>query len=302
MKSRYRKYLMTALFFLGVSFSFAQGKIDHKQILKDLKKLSHDTMMGRKTGTEGAKLAGNYIAGQFGSIRLKKFKRGYKHAFEFEHRKGKKVKGVNVIGYVKSIDRRKSTIVITAHYDHLGEIRGEIYNGADDNASGTAALLAIADFFKENPPNHNIIFAALDAEEMGLQGAKAFMKDSNIPLDKVVLNVNMDMVSMNHKNELYVAGTYHYPKLKPILEKIPKRTTRLLFGHDKPGTGRNDWTHSSDHAAFHEKGIPFVYFGVEDHKHYHKHTDEFEHVNQSFYIKAVNLILDSIIALDRALN
>ena len=300
MRSHYQKYLLAALFALFASFSFAQSKIDDKQLLKDLKKLSHNAMMGRKTDTEGAKLARNYIIGQFESLHLKKFKRGYKHPFEFK--KGKSIKGVNVVGYIKSNDKRSSTFVITAHYDHLGKIKGEIYNGADDNASGTAALLAIADYFKANPPSHNIIFVATDAEEMGLQGAKAFVKDPDVPMDNVVLNINMDMVSINNKNELYAAGTHHYPKLKPILEKVPKRTMRLRYGHDQPGTGHDDWTNSSDHSAFHQAGIPFIYFGVEDHEHYHKHTDEFENVNQTFYIKAVNLILDSIIAFDRALN
>src|SRR5690606_27737683 len=116
-------------------------------------------------------------------------------------------------------------------------------------------------------------FAALDAEEMGLQGAKALVNDFPFPLNTVILNINLDMISKNQRNELYAAGTAHYPHLRPLLEEASKDAPiKLLFGHDIPGTDMQDWTSASDHAAFHEQGIPFIYFGVEDHEDYHKAT------------------------------
>ena len=121
-------------------------------------------------------------------------------------------------------------------------------------------------------------------------------------MDQVILNVNMDMISVNNKNELHIAGTHHYPQLKPLIEKVDTDMIRFKFGHDTPELGNDDWTNSSDHAAFHAKGIPFVYFGVEDHENYHKPTDTFENINQPFFAKVSNLILMAIMQLDQGLD
>ena len=191
---------------------------------------------------------------------------------------------------------------ITAHYDHLGVQAGEIYNGADDNGSGTAALLALAAYFTEHRPRNSMIFLAVDAEEGGLTGARAFVSGPPVSLEHIVANVNMDMIS-HSDDELYVAGTYHYPFLKPYIDRIGEAAeVTLVFGHDSPDLGDNDWTHASDHAPFHEAGIPFLYFGVEDHADYHRPTDEFDRINQDFYIKAVTAILRVLLELDRDLE
>ena len=112
----------------------------------------------------------------------------------------------------------------------------------------------------------------------------------------------MDMISINDKNELYVAGTHYYPKYKSILEKLDLAPLNLRFGHDSPDLGKDDWTMQSDHGVFHKNNIPFLYFGVEDHEHYHKGSDEFENVNQTFYVRAAHAVLYSILELDRNLN
>ena len=189
-------------------------------------------------------------------------------------------------------------IVITAHYDHLGVRDSLIYNGADDNASGTAGLIAIMDYFSKTEQNHTLIFAALDGEEGGLRGARALVQDS-VLMDKVVLNINMDMIAQNDKNELYAVGTYHYPQLKPVLENVITGDVSLLFGHDTPEDGNQDWTSQSDHYPFHEMGIPFIYFGVEDHEYYHKATDEFETIPQEFYKSSVQVILNAVLEFDK---
>ena len=82
------------------------------------------------------------------------------------------------------------------------------------------------------------------------------------------------------------------------MESIDTAGLKLLFGHDTPDLGYNDWTFSSDHGPFHSKGVPFVYFGVEDHENYHKATDEFETIPQEFYKSSVQLILNAILAFD----
>ena len=299
---RYSNFVVTIIFLCCTALpSFSQiDRLDSEFMLEDLRKLSHDAAEGRQTGTKGAEAARRFIIKQMQDMKARSFQKGYRHSFNFQTSQGDTLEGVNVVGYVKG--RQQKAFVITAHYDHLGIRNGEIYNGADDNASGVAALLALIEYFKSNKPNHTLIFAALDAEEMGQQGAKAFVEDEDIPQDMISLNINMDMISVNDKNELYVAGTYHYPHLKPIVETVNTLPLQLKFGHDTPDLGNDDWTNSSDHAAFHSKGIPFLYFGVEDHPNYHKPTDDYENINQTFYVRAAHAVLDCILVLDRSLN
>lgn len=272
-------------------------KLDTNQLIEDLRFISSDVTEGRRTGTEGNRIAREYLVTRFQEEGAEPFQNSYTHEFTFESRRTQEeVNGINVIAQIDG--KTDSMIVITAHYDHLGIRDSLIFNGADDDASGTAALLAMADYFAKEQPNHTLIFAAFDAEEMGLQGARAFVEDS-VLLSKVKLNINMDMISNNDSSEIYAAGTYHYPETKPVLESIDTAGLRLLFGHDTPDLGYNDWTFSSDHGPFHSKGIPFVYFGVEDHENYHKATDEFETIPQDFYKSSVQLILNAVLAFDK---
>ncbi len=269
--------------------------LDTDQIIEDIRTLSSDEMQGRLVGTEGNAMAREYIINRFQEMELPVFQGSYEHNFSVERNNGDLVEGTNIIGVVKG--ESDSMIVITAHYDHLGVRDTLIFNGADDNASGTSGLLAMADYFTQVTPKHTLVFAALDAEEGGLNGARAFVRDSTL-MEKVVLNINMDMISQNDKNELYAVGTYHYPELKPILETIDTGELSLLFGHDRPEDGNQDWTFASDHGPFHAAGIPFVYFGVEDHEHYHQPSDTFETIPKEFYKNSVQLILNAVLALD----
>jgi Zn-dependent M28 family amino/carboxypeptidase len=121
----------------------------------------------------------------------------------------------------------------------------------------------------------------------------------------VALNVNLDMVSRSERNEIYAAGTYHAPWQTPILLDVQRRASvRILFGHDRPGSagrGLEDWTRSSDHWAFHEAGIPFVYFGVEDHPDYHKPTDTADRIDPRFFGDTADMIVEAMRTFDRSL-
>ncbi|EKB48469.1 M28 family peptidase [Cecembia lonarensis] len=278
-------------------------KIDEEQLIQDMAYLASDELEGRKPLSEGSLKARALFKDRFTELGLTSQYRDFTQYFSFRNRRDGKLyeNAANIIGFIPGESTEK-LIVITAHYDHLGRQGDKIFNGADDNASGAAALLAFASYFIENRPQHSMMFVALDAEEMGHQGAKALVADFPFPLDHVVLNINMDMISRNENNELYAAGTYHYPFLKPLIQKVSEgRTPNLLFGHDEPEMGRDDWTLASDHAQFHLKGVPFIYFGVEDHEDYHKETDTFENIQTDFYINAANLILDIIMSLDKDL-
>ena len=278
--------------------------LDSILIVQTLKTLSSDEFEGRKNGTKGYEKAQKYIIQQFKELGLKKFGNDYHKPFPSKI-SGKTVQSSNLVGYLEGTENPSKYIVIGAHYDHVGIKNGEVYNGADDNASGIGGILGMAKYFSQNPPKHSIIFMAFDAEEVGLQGSRYIAKNSPVSLKDIVFMVNMDMIAQNQEGEIYASGTYHNPFLKPLIKKINQEnpTISILLGHDEPKTlfGPQDWTHSSDHYAFHQAGIPYIYFGVEDHPHYHKPTDDFERINLSFYLDAVDMILDTIKALDQHL-
>lgn len=279
--------------------------IDSVRLLRDIGVLAHDSMEGRRVGTPGSARAQIFLDAAFRARGLQAAggTNTYRQPFTFT-RGDSSITGVNIVGMVRGTELPERYIVVTAHYDHLGVRNGEIFNGADDNASGTAALLAIADYFSRNAPRHSIIFAALDAEEGGLRGARAFVSNPPVPRESIVLNVNMDMVGRNDAGELYVAGTTHYPQLLPYVQRVAQDAeVTLIPGHDTP-TPRpsDDWTNASDHGAFHQAGIPFLYFGVEDHADYHKATDEFSGIQPAFYPRAVRTVLSAVRLIDAELQ
>jgi Zn-dependent M28 family amino/carboxypeptidase len=161
----------------------------------------------------------------------------------------------------------------------------------------------MARYFRANRPSSSILFVALDAEESGLRGARAFVDSPPVPRDAMVLNLNMDMVSHSDRGELYAAGATPYPFLRPYLDSVAARAPiRLLQGHDRPvPTPQDDWTMQSDQGVFHRAGIPFVYFGVEDHPDYHRPSDEVRTITPEFFVGAVRTITDALRTLDRNL-
>lgn len=298
-----RKLFCSALLIFSAHLLSAQYSFDVKKLTQELKELSSGVMDGRKTGTEGNRKARVYIIDHLKQLGVERFVPGYEQPFPISQAGSlsQGTGGVNILGVIPG--KKKETIVISAHYDHLGNRDGKIYYGADDNASGTAALLAITEYFKKNAPEHRIIVAFFDAEEMGLRGSAHFVNTLDLQKENVVLNINMDMIARGDKNELYVCGTFHYPQLKAPVESINKpEGLTLLFGHDNPESKRDDWTSQSDQNSFHQKKIPFLYFGVEDHPDYHRATDTFDKVNLDFYSKSTETVLQAAKALDASVN
>lgn len=254
------------------------------KLLKHVEELSSDTYEGRETGTSGATKAKNYIIAEFKKLKVKPLGESFEQVFPLPE-KLKATQGENIIGYIKGSEKAEEYIVITAHYDHEGIKNGNVYNGADDDASGISALLAFAEYFQKYPPKHSVILAAFDAEEKGLLGSYYYVENSIVPKKQLKLNINMDMISRSDKNELYAVGPQYYTQYKPIIENLKKSgEVKLIIGH-------KEWTYSSDHAGFHKAEIPFIYFGVEDHGDYHKPTDDFENIHPTFYTNAVQTII-----------
>ncbi len=287
-------------------------RVDRTTLMRDLRTLADPALEGRRTGTPGNRKARDFILRRFEAIGLTPAGAdGYLQPFTFTPEPdaeadggagpGASAEGVNVVGRIDGATPDARWIVITAHYDHLGVKNGRVYPGADDNASGVAALLAAARYVADHRPQHTMVFAALDAEEQGLQGGRALVRSIPDIATRVALNINLDMVSRSDRKEIYAAGTHHYPWTRPILEDIRKRSrVRILFGHDQPkaDSGLDDWTMLSDHGAFHEAGVPFVYFGVEDHPDYHEPTDTAGRIDPAFFGDAVEMIVEAIRTFD----
>jgi len=292
---------LTFVLLILSNYSIYAQKIDRNTLINDVQTLSSDSFEGRKTGSAGNFKAADYITNRFEKIGLKSYNENYKHPFIFRNRRNEQIKGINLIGYIKGKSER--VIIISAHYDHVGINNSEIFNGADDNASGVAAILAIAKYFIENKTNNTLLFIAFDAEEMGLQGAYSFLNNPPLTKELIKLNINLDMVSHNDKSELYAAGTFKTPAIKDIIQHADHHTgISIKFGHDQPDMGKDDWTMQSDHGPFAKENIPFLYFGVEDHVDYHKPSDDFENINPNFFYSASTAILKSIINLDKNLD
>lgn len=255
--------------------------------------LASDAFEGRRTGEAGNAMAADYIERRFKAYGLQPIDSSYRQHFKFHSRFLKQsFEGTNLWGMAEGQVHPDSFLLISAHYDHVGTREGEIYNGADDNASGVGALLELSRYFAQHPARYSLMFVAFDAEELGLRGAKHFTEAPPLPLERILLNVNLDMIGRNAGREIYICGTGHYPKLRPPLAALAEEADSIIvsFGHDGTSDeGGDDWTMASDHGRFHEAGVPFLYIGVEDHKDYHQPSDDFEGIMPDFYARVAEL-------------
>jgi len=270
---------------------------DSVRLMEALSVLAHDSMEGRAVGTTGNEQARAFLVRELEAAGVEPLGASFEHPFTWD---GGERAGVNVVGRIEGPG--PSLIVLSAHFDHLGIREGEIFNGTDDNASGTAVVLEIARLVAATPLRSTLVIALFDAEEAGLGGARAFVSHPPLPLSGSTLNVNLDMVSRTD-GVLWAAGAHHTPALRPILERVAADApVTLRLGHDRPGAPEgDDWTGASDHGPFHDEGISFVYFGVEDHPDYHRATDDYDRIDPAAFVAAARTIYAAIRALDSAL-
>ena len=275
--------------------------LDSARLISNITTLASDSMEGRRIGTPGGARARAFLLREFTRIGLAPVRDSFPAPFAAKARSAE-LHGVNLLGMIRGTKHADRYIVLSAHYDHLGIRNDVIYNGADDNASGTAGVLALAQWLEAHPPENSIIIALFDGEESGELGAKAFLENPPVPLERIVADVNLDMVSRNEKGELYAAGASPYPVMKPLLDSIARiAPVKLLLGHDT-GSGQYNWINQSDQGPFHAKKIPFVYFGVEDHPDYHKPGDKVGHIEPGFYYRCVRTIAEFVRRLDLGLD
>ncbi|WP_343845777.1 M28 family peptidase [Bowmanella denitrificans] len=269
----------------------------NEQLWQHLQILSSDAMEGRKTGSSGAELARDYIKQVFRQNQLQAFAENYEMPFRHEFAIGELV-GVNILGWLPGKSKPQQYIVVSAHYDHLGKQGKRIFNGADDNASGVAVMLYLASVLHAQRTEHSVIFLATDAEEAGLYGAQAFVASPPVALSAIKLNLNLDMLGYGgRQQQLYVGGTRHYPHLLSAVERaIAQAPVTLSLGLEGlargyKGKGWIDYRRASDHAAFDQQGIAFLYLGVGEHRFYHTEYDEIGRIDRRFFTRAAETAL-----------
>jgi len=271
--------------------------------------IASDRMEGRNTGSEGQKKAGNYIIEHYQSISMP-FPPTAENYYQPVASEFIKVRwqpplpdSENIWAYFEGTEKKEEIIVISAHYDHIGMKNGEIYNGADDNASGTSALLEIARIFAEakkagHTPKRSILFLHVTGEEYGLHGSRYYTNHNPIfPLENTITNINIDMIGRrgygkeNNNNYVYVIGS---DKLSSDLHRISEEANRHIgLELDYTYNDLNDpnkFYYRSDHYNFAQKGIPAIFYFDGVHGDYHQTTDTPEKIDFPLMTKRTKLV------------
>jgi hypothetical protein len=311
MKLHLLKFL--PLFVIALVVGSCDGPPTDEELFTSLKKdvyfLAADDLGGRAIGTTGEQKAAEYLAQEFEKLGLTPMgtdgffqeftvsKPSNPHEAAVIGTNGAGVTGRNVVAFLdKKADK---TIVIGAHFDHLGMggqgslHRGDsaIHNGADDNASGTAALLALAKIFKYETLKSNILFIAFSGEENGLWGSNYFVKNPTIELKTVNYMINMDMVGrLNPEKSLAVHGVGTSPSFPPVLDPINADSLKLVPSESGVGP--------SDHTSFYLQDLPVLHFFTGQHADYHKPSDDADKINYEGLVQVVRYISRLIAGLD----
>lgn len=271
--------------------------ITAENLKKHLTIVASDEMEGRQTGSAGQKKAGNYIIDQYKKAGVS-FPTGAKDyyqpvpaAFLNAFRKLGLQDSENIWGFIEGTDKKDEIIVLSAHYDHVGTQGGEIHNGADDDGSGTVAILEIAKILQQakkdgNGPRRSVLILHVTAEEHGLFGSRYYTENPLFPLANTVANVNIDMIGRHdqeHKdnlNYIYVIGADRLSTdLHNTVEQVNNDHVKMTL--DYKLNDRNDpqrLYYRSDHYNFAKNGIPSVFLFSGLHEDYHKPGDDVEKI------------------------
>jgi Zn-dependent M28 family amino/carboxypeptidase len=306
----FRTLAMPKFFFMNrfiIFFTLLCGfinaqKIKTGNVQKHINFLASDKLNGRGTASEEEAVAAQYIAEQFKTIGLSSFNNSYLKQFTFRKslnphdtttKLKKEEKANNVVGFLDN--KAPYTIVIGAHYDHLGlghdhnsldaNPEGKIHNGADDNASGTAGVIELAAYFAGNKITepYNFLFLCFSGEELGLLGSKKWCEDPDIELSKINYMINMDMIGrLNKEKMLIVYGVGTSPAWVPLIDSLK---SDFSVKKDSSGIG------PSDQTSFYLKDIPVLHFFTGQHSDYHKPSDDASKINFKGEVKVLEYIV-----------
>lgn len=285
-----KPYLLLLLTLLWIDSS-AQSDITVGELKNHIEFLASEKNAGRYPGTKGNKRVVRYLKKNFKKTGLQSFNNSYSQNFKAVLRVEKDeapkpaTKTCNVLGFLEGNDPelKNEFIVLGAHYDHLGmggpssksNRKNAIHYGADDNASGTATLLEIAEKMASNKSQlkRSVIFIAFGAEEQGLLGSKYFVEHPTVPLNQIKLMINMDMVGrMNSENQVYVNGAGTYPDGVNFIQKLGVSLGLTPVVHSGSVGG-------SDHVSFYKKDLSVMGVHTGAHPQYHKPEDTIDLIN-----------------------
>jgi len=299
-------------FFALAGLNCYSQTIPVKNIETHIKFLASDKLKGRGTASKEEKLAADYIAKEFkkAGLQPKGDADSFMHSFTFKRSNNPhdtSTSGAvsetsnNVAGYLEN--GSQETIVIGAHYDHLGlghdhnstdaNPEGKIHNGADDNASGTAGVIELARYFAGNnrKEKYNFLFICFSGEELGLIGSKRWCENPTLPLSTINYMINMDMIGRlnDSSKKLIIYGVGTSPVWVPIIDSLP---STFSIKKDSSGIG------PSDQTSFYMKDIPVLHFFTGQHSDYHKPSDDFEKINYKGEVKVLEYIIKIIETTD----
>lgn len=311
---------LSTLFLLNISCSSQVGKVTSVNPAEyintitaaDLKThllvIASDEMEGRQTGSSGQKKAGDYLINQYktNTVPFPKGATDYYQripaSFLNAIRNDNLSDSENIWAFIEGSEKPDEIVVISAHYDHIGIINGEVYNGADDDGSGTVALLEIAQAFETakkegNGPKRSILFLHVTGEEHGLLGSSYYSQNPLFPLANTVADINIDMIGRHDQfhndssNYVYLIGSdYLSSDLHNICEAANTNYSKLFL--DYKYNDRNDpnrFYYRSDHYNFAKNGIPSVFLFSGVHADYHKATDEVDKIEFDVLAKRTQL-------------
>lgn len=299
--------LILTLLLLTASVTLC-AQASFKNIITHIRVLANDSLEGRGTGTAGERLAMAYIQSQWKEMKLipKGDGKSYSQKFSFKsgtHGTGKEGTSYNLVGYIDN--QAANTIIIGAHYDHLGlgmesgsldaNPQNKIHNGADDNASGVAGVLELARHFQTNRTKeaYNFLFLCFSGEELGLYGSKYFTENPTIDLSKANFMINLDMVGRLNPDSksLTVSGSGTSAAFEPLLKSLSNDKVQIKT--DSSGMG------PSDHTSFYLKNIPVLHFFTGSHSDYHKPTDDWDKINAEGEKELLNVIIRLVEKLEK---
>jgi hypothetical protein len=276
--------------------------------LDDIRYLSEDQLGGRMTGSEGADSAAAYLARRFEQVGLQPAAGGWFQTFtvakeapvaQHAHVGGRR--GKNVIGLLPGRDPvlRNETVIVGAHYDHLGlggfgsldpDSTGKVHNGADDNASGAAMLIRIAERLAQTPPARTVLFIAFSGEELGLLGSAHYVREPIYPLSSTLAMVNLDMVGRMRDKRLIVYGSKTAKEFPALLDSL-----NWHAGFDLKSQG--DGYGPSDQSSFYAAGKPVLHVFTDLHEDYHRTTDDWQKINLDGFDRVTAFTVGIVTAL-----
>ncbi|MHB1327527.1 MAG: M28 family peptidase [Gemmatimonadales bacterium] len=300
--------LVTALG-LAVPVGAVAGQATAEAALaRDLKVLSADSMGGRFTGSAGGDAAARYLARRFEQVGAKPAPGGWLHEFTMAPDLAgfralpadrRPTRAANVVAMIPGTDRalRDEYVVVGAHYDHLGDghanslgAAGEIHNGADDNASGTAALIEIARRFVAAPAGRTVVLVAFSGEEFGLLGSAAYVRSAPVSMERTVAMVNLDMVGRLRNERLLVFGSETATEFPALLDSL-NQSFRFDLNYSGDGFGR------SDQQSFYLARKPVLHVFTDLHEDYHRPSDDWDKINLPGLVRVAAYTTDVVRAI-----